>query len=128
MTLLSSLVFAASVAQAQPASVKVFGGTLSGTLELPTGSGPFPVALIVAGSGPVDRDGNSPKSGLQTDCYKLLAEALAGRGIASLRYDKRGVAEVQAPPPMNLRCGFPCSSRMRSPGVGNSGATAVFQR
>ncbi|MDX8350687.1 alpha/beta fold hydrolase [Cognatiyoonia sp. IB215446] len=46
--------------------------------------------VIVPGSGPTDRDGNSPQSGLATDTYKLLAEGLAVHGIASLRIDKRG--------------------------------------
>lgn len=68
-------------------------GTLNGTLEMPAGKGPFPVALIIAGSGPTDRDGNDAQLGLHTDSYKLLAEALAKNGIASLRYDKRGVGE-----------------------------------
>lgn len=66
-------------------------GTLYGTLELPAGSRPVPVVLIIAGSGPTDRDGNSrllpgPNNGL-----RQLAESLAARGIASVRYDKRGV-------------------------------------
>lgn len=74
----------------QPVTVPVAGGTLAGTLTLPSGSGPFPVALIVAGSGPVDRDGNEG-SALQSDVYKKLAAGLAGAGIATLRYDKRGV-------------------------------------
>src|SRR5580692_12067691 len=65
------------------------GGNLAGTLTIPTGKGPFPVALIIAGSGPTDRDCNSP--GLKTDAYKKLAQGLADRGIASLRYDKRGI-------------------------------------
>lgn len=46
--------------------------------------------VIIPGSGPVDRDGNSPQMGLSTDTYKLLAEGLAEQGIASLRIDKRG--------------------------------------
>lgn len=53
---------------------------------------PSPIgAVIIAGSGPTDRDGNSVL-GIKTDTYKLLAEALAERGISSVRYDKRGVA------------------------------------
>lgn len=63
---------------------------LVGTLMMPTGSGPFPVALIIGGSGPVDRDGNS-RAGFHSDLYKLIAEGLVKRGIATLRYDKRGV-------------------------------------
>lgn len=60
-------------------------GTLEGTLVVPEGCGPHPVALIIAGSGPTDRDGNAPKM------YRLLAKELASRGVASLRYDKAGV-------------------------------------
>ncbi|MDQ2930712.1 MAG: alpha/beta hydrolase, partial [Gemmatimonadota bacterium] len=61
------------------------------------GNGPHPLVLIIAGSGPTDRDGNSPVpiapgKTLHTDSYKLLAAALAAHGIASVRYDKRGVA------------------------------------
>jgi pimeloyl-ACP methyl ester carboxylesterase len=64
--------------------------TLEGTLVLPAGKGPWPAAVIIAGSGPTDRDGNSP-AGVSTDTYRLLARGLAERGIASLRYDKRGL-------------------------------------
>ncbi|MBU6421679.1 MAG: alpha/beta fold hydrolase [Gammaproteobacteria bacterium] len=74
-------------------TLKIAAGTLHGTLELPSGKAPFPVVLIIAGSGPTDRDGNDRQLGLDTDCYKLLAEALARNGIASLRYDKRGAGE-----------------------------------
>ena len=65
--------------------------TLEGTLMLPAGTGPFPAAVIIAGSGPTDRDGNAP-GGIATDMYAMLARGLAERGIASLRYDKRGLA------------------------------------
>lgn len=46
--------------------------------------------VIVPGSGPIDRDGNSPQASVSSDTYKLLAEDLAKAGIASLRIDKRG--------------------------------------
>jgi uncharacterized protein len=73
-------------------TLEVPGAKLFGTLEIPSGpssgSGPFPVALIIAGSGPTDRDGNSP-AGVKSDAYKLLAQGLAANGMASLRYDKR---------------------------------------
>ena len=72
-------------------------GDILGSIVVPPGSARHPVVLIIAGSGPTDRDGNSsaPIGGgktLRTDCYKQLAEALAANGIASVRYDKRGVA------------------------------------
>lgn len=67
-------------------------GTIYGTLTLPEGKGPFPVALIIAGSGPTDRDGNNPLAGVNNS-LKMLAEALAENSIASVRYDKRGIAE-----------------------------------
>ncbi|NJK44753.1 MAG: alpha/beta hydrolase [Pleurocapsa sp. SU_196_0] len=61
---------------------------LQGTLLIPTNLRPSaPVALIVAGSGPTNRDGNSP-AGVSANTYKLIAEGLAANGIASLRYDK----------------------------------------
>jgi len=53
----------------------------------------MPAVVIVAGSGPTDRDGNGAAYGLHTDLYKRLARGLADNGIASLRYDKRGVGE-----------------------------------
>jgi pimeloyl-ACP methyl ester carboxylesterase len=74
-------------------------GILYGTLELPAGKGPFPVALIHAGSGPTDRDGNS-YMGLATNNLKQLAEALAKEGIASLRYDKRLIGKSAGAGPM----------------------------
>jgi pimeloyl-ACP methyl ester carboxylesterase len=78
------------------ATLRLPSGSLCGTLQTPAGAGPYPVALIVPGSGPTDRNGNSA-FGLRTDAYRELAEELAGRGVASLRYDKRGIgASVRA--------------------------------
>lgn len=85
------LLFAGSAYAAERAQISVPGGTLEGTLELPERSNSCPVALILAGSGPTDRDGNNPLLGGENNCLKYLAESLAARGIASLRYDKRGV-------------------------------------
>jgi uncharacterized protein len=68
------------------------GFTIYGSLKLPNTNGQFPLVLIIAGSGPTDRDGNST-SGLNTNCYKLISDTLAMQGIASLRYDKRGIAK-----------------------------------
>jgi len=71
-------------------------GDLSGTLELPSQISPLPVALIIAGSGPTDRDGNSAGLPGKNDSLKLLAAGLSAHGIATLRYDKRGIAASAA--------------------------------
>lgn len=64
--------------------------TLSGTLLMPEGVAKPPVVLIIAGSGPTDRDCNS-RLGINTNSYKYFAEDLQKAGVASLRYDKRMV-------------------------------------
>ncbi|OTP68179.1 Hydrolase, alpha/beta fold family functionally coupled to Phosphoribulokinase [Caballeronia sordidicola] len=64
-------------------------GPLQGTLLSP-GKQEVPVVLIVPGSGPTDRDGNGP-NGLRASTYRLLADGLLSRGIASVRIDKRGM-------------------------------------
>ncbi|WP_372239789.1 alpha/beta hydrolase [Pseudomonas sp. SCB32] len=96
--LLLFLFLLGSAAQAAPSSIlqrpydlDTGHGVLRGTLLLPQSATPPPVALLVAGSGPTDRDGNNPEGGNNAYLSKL-AEALAENGIASVRYDKRGVA------------------------------------
>ncbi len=75
----------------EPVTLDTPSGRLFGTLVLPgDGRSPMPVALLVAGSGPTDRDGNNPLG--RNDSLRKLAAALAKMGVASLRYDKRGVA------------------------------------
>lgn len=64
------------------------GTRLAATLTLPPGSGPHPAALLLHGSGPLDRDGNTPK--LAMNLGRPMAAALAEKGIATLRYDRRG--------------------------------------
>jgi len=64
---------------------------LGGTLTLPrSATGRVPVVVIIAGSGPTDRNGNS-LLGIRPNSYAQLAWRLAERGIASLRYDKRAM-------------------------------------
>ena len=82
----------------RPLTLQTDQGTLYGTLLLPQSDRPLPVALLIAGSGPTDRDGNNPAGG-HNDSLKRLAQALAKQGIASLRYDKRGVAASRAATP-----------------------------
>jgi pimeloyl-ACP methyl ester carboxylesterase len=60
---------------------------LAGTLTIPPGTGPFPAAVLIGGSGPADRDetiaGHKP--------FLILADLLTRKGIAVLRYDQRGI-------------------------------------
>jgi len=62
---------------------------MRGTLTVPDGDGPCAAVVMVAGSGPTDRDWCSPLLPGTNGSARLLAEALAHAGIASLRYDKR---------------------------------------
>ncbi|MFZ9404005.1 MAG: alpha/beta hydrolase, partial [Sediminibacterium sp.] len=75
--------------------LKTNTGSLYGTLLIPnTVKEKVPVVLIIAGSGPTDRDGNNAM--MKNNSLKMLAESLANNGIASLRYDKRGIGESKA--------------------------------
>lgn len=75
----------------EPISLQTPTGEIHGSLNLPGGAGPVPVALIIAGSGPTDRNGNILGAPGSNDAYRMLAAALAERGIATVRYDKRGI-------------------------------------
>lgn len=93
IVLCSAAFLAAGLAQAQSAERELQApgplGPLKGTLLLPKAP-PSAVVLIIPGSGPTDRDGNNP-AGVKASTYRLLAEGLAARGIASARVDKRGM-------------------------------------
>jgi uncharacterized protein len=78
-------------AAAPPRSNEVAAGSLSATLLTPADAVRPPVALIISGSGPTDRDGTG--IGVTAPYLRRLAEGLADHGIASLRYDKRGVGK-----------------------------------
>jgi len=71
------------------------GATLAGTLLLPLVSEiqRVPGVVLISGSGPTDRDGNNPLVPARLDTLKLIAERLAAAGIATLRYDKRGIGQ-----------------------------------
>lgn len=77
-----------------PIVLKINTDQLFGTLTTPELTKKYPVALIIAGSGPTDRNGNNPM--MKNNSLKMLAEVLAKNGIASLRYDKRGIGESKA--------------------------------
>jgi pimeloyl-ACP methyl ester carboxylesterase len=82
----------------RPITLDTGTGELFGSLLLPKSDTPVPVVLIISGSGPTDRDGNNPDGG-RNDGLKRLAWVLAKHNIASVRYDKRGVAASLAAAP-----------------------------
>ena len=71
-------------------------GMLEGSFVCPDAPAPWPAVLLIAGSGPTDRNGNSMGLPGPNNSLQLLAEALAERGIASVRYDKRGIGGSRA--------------------------------
>jgi uncharacterized protein len=73
----------------EPASWLVDEIEVHATLARPAGDGPFPAVIFVAGSGPTDRDWNSPAIPGSNGSGGLLAHALAQQGFITLRYDKR---------------------------------------
>lgn len=85
--MLSMMIAAAAVA-ATPMTVPGPKGAIAGTF-VNAGKG-SPVVLIIPGSGPTDRNGNNPM-GVTAAPYRLLAEALATKGVSTLRADKRGM-------------------------------------
>ncbi|WP_458723799.1 alpha/beta hydrolase [Pseudomonas brenneri] len=92
LTLICTVAHAAApVVLQRPISLDTGSGELFGSLLLPQSAKPVPVVLIIAGSGPTDRNGNSA-DGARNDSLKRLAWVLARHNIASVRYDKRGVA------------------------------------
>ncbi len=79
---------AAAAAAAIPITIPGPQGDIAGTF-VDAGNG-APVVLIIPGSGPTDRDGNNAM-GVAAAPYRLLAEALASKGVSTLRADKRGM-------------------------------------
>lgn len=81
----------------QAVTFEALGLTIHGTISKPLGEGPFPAIVVAAGSGPTTRDWTSPMLPGSNGSGKLLADALAERGIVLLRYDKRGIGETGMP-------------------------------
>ena len=90
ITLIAALTLAIAASAETPITLQTPSGEIYGTLVAPENASRTAV-LIIAGSGPTDRNGNSV-AGVSTNAYKMLADSLAAHGYASLRYDKRGIA------------------------------------
>jgi pimeloyl-ACP methyl ester carboxylesterase len=89
---LSLSVFARAIFSEEPIILNTDSGDIHGTLRNPaTENGTVPIVLIIAGSGPTDRNGNQPQ--MQNNSLKMLSEALYQNGMASLAFDKRGIGE-----------------------------------
>ena len=94
----------------RPVMISGNGGTsLEGTLELPAraATAKVPGLVLLSGSGPTDRDGNQPPA-FMTDLLKQIAAGLANHGIATLRFDKRGMDAnaSELPPDQSLYGAF----------------------
>ena len=96
-SLLMALLFTASIfAGEEEITLNTQTGDIHGKLMLPESNTPCPVVIIIAGSGPTDMDGNSIGTGLTNNSLLYLARELAANGIASVRYDKRGIGKSSA--------------------------------
>ncbi|MBL7930967.1 MAG: alpha/beta hydrolase [Bacteroidia bacterium] len=83
--------FSALFAQEETAVLKTLTGNIEGTLLIPEQKTNIPVVLIISGSGPTDRNGNQDE--MENNSLKMLAEQFNKIGVASLRYDKRGIGQ-----------------------------------
>ncbi len=83
----------AATAASHDVTLRTSTGPIYGVLDVPDGAtSPMPVALVIASTGQTDRNGDSSLN-VTADTYRMLADDLAARGIATLRYDKRGVGQ-----------------------------------
>jgi len=74
------------------------GWQVHGTITIPLADGPFPAVMLIAGSGPTDREWNNPGMPGNNGSARLLAHRLAENGYVVLRYDKFGVGQTNPPP------------------------------
>ena len=83
-----------SFGQEEEITLETKTGDIKGSLLIPSVLEKTAVVLIIAGSGPTDRNGNNPM--MTNNSLKMLAKELQKNGIASVRYDKRGVGESKS--------------------------------
>ena len=95
VVMMAMSISSAAVAQVADREVLVDGGKapLHGSLMEPAEPNSGPAVLLISGSGPTDRNGNSTIPQVRPATMKLIAEGLAAHGIISLRFDKRGIGD-----------------------------------
>lgn len=72
-------------------SVRTSSAVIRGTISIPKAAKKIPVVLLIAGSGPTDRDGNSPLIPGKPNYFLKISDELSANDIAVLRYDKRAI-------------------------------------
>ena len=80
-----------SLSQEEEITLITKTGDIKGSLLVPSNLEKASVVLIISGSGPTDRNGNNPN--MTNNSLMMLANELKKNGIASLRFDKRGIGE-----------------------------------
>lgn len=93
LAILTSIFFSVAYAAEKNIILSTPTGEIHGILLTPESEQPCPLVIIIAGSGPTDMDGNSIGTDYRNNSLKMLAEGLAAKGIASVRYDKRGIGK-----------------------------------
>lgn len=97
LSIIAALLFTATLhAVEEDITLHTPTGDIHGSLMLPEGETPCPVVLIIAGSGPTDMNGNTIGARMTNNSLLYLAQELAANGIASVRYDKRGIGKSTA--------------------------------
>jgi pimeloyl-ACP methyl ester carboxylesterase len=97
ITLFFALLFTATLfAGEEEVTLNTPTGDIYGVLLTPDSDTQCPLVIIIAGSGPTDHNGNTIGSDYRNNSLKMLAEGLASKGIASIRYDKRGIGRSVA--------------------------------
>ena len=96
LTLLAILFTTALHAGEEDITLNTPTGDIHGKLMYPDSDAPCPVAIIIAGSGPTDMNGNTIGAGITNNSLLYLAQELLNNGIATVRYDKRGIGKSTA--------------------------------
>lgn len=93
--ILSTTLSAQLLVTEEPIVLKTTTGDIYGTLKVPSNKTSIPLAIIIGGSGPTDRNGNQLPA-MQNNTLKMLSDGLFYNNIATLCFDKRGIGESKS--------------------------------